>query len=228
MTMDLSTGVLRELVGEGASDIAIAPRRRSKEHMYWKSCQRADCQRHIEQRGWVTTGPAFQPFTATEYVEFMEFKHATPLPEYGSSVSNEISIGPTRFKMFLEKGGIKEFPIDQLVAYGWHRMESVLTARPDVAEATTTLREYVCEHGCPVVGPRARIFSTLEGYKAHTKVMHSEAAAPEAVGRAIANTLQRGAGVNAPDVASIAAAIVSALQTSGVIPTPPATAGVKS
>ena len=222
MTMDLSTGILRELVGEGASDIAIAPRRRSKELMYWKTCQREDCQRHIEQRGWVTMGPAFQPFTATEYVEFMEFKHATPLPAYGSSISNEMAIGPTRFKMLLEKGGIKEFAIDQLIAYGWHRMESILTARPDVAEATITLREYICEHGCPTVGPRARVFSTIEGYKAHTKVMHSEAAAPEAVGRAIATTLQRGTGVNAPDIASIAAAVVLALQSSGIIAAPPA------
>ena len=216
MTMEttISTNILRDLVGQGAGEVALTPRRqRSKEFMYWRTCQRDNCERHVEQRGWVTVGPAFQPFTATEYVEFMETKHATPLQDYGHSVSNEMAIGPSRFKMLLEKGGIKEFAVDQLIAYGWHRMESVLAARPDVAAAVSTggFQDYICEHGCPVVGRRARVFSTLEGYKAHVKVAHSESAAPEAVGRAIANNLKGNVAGNAPDIASIAAAVVAAM-----------------
>jgi len=218
---DMSTDLLREMVGSGANgDIALSNRRRGRELMYWHGCQREDCNRHIEQRGWILLGPAFNPFTSVEYVEFMQSKHATPIEGYGN-VSMDLATGPTRFKVLLEKNGLKEFPLDQLVAYGWHRSATLLQARPDLAEAIGKVQEYACEHGCPTVGPRARVFSSLEAYKQHTKVNHQETAAPEAVGRAIATTLGRNPGAgNGAEIAEIVASVIAGLQQSGW--TPPA------
>ena len=213
MTTDI---LLRELVSEGANELA-APARGSRQFQYWRNCEREDCNRHKKQQGWLMLGPAFQPNTATEYVEFIRNKHATPLDAYGTSSDNSMAVGPNRFDMMLKKGGIKDFPIEQLIAYGWHRSKTILDSRADLAKAVKDLHEYSCEHGCPTTGVSAKIFSTIEDYKTHEKVMHPEASAPAAVGRAIASTLQREGASNGADIASIVTAVIAGLKSEGML-----------
>lgn len=208
--IELGQGVLRDLVSQGGSEIAIATRRRTKEYQYWRGCELDNCNRHIEQRGWIIVGPSFQPYTAIEYVEFQQGKHATPLVEYGFSSHNMMIEGQTRYNKLIEQGGIKEFPKDQLTAYGWHRYPTIRLARSDLQFDE---QEYACENGCPTTGPRARIFMAADDLAQHVRAVHQEAAAPAAVGNAIAKAMQ---GQN-NDITSVIAAVMVALKDAGVI-----------
>ena len=181
VTPAVSDNDLARAISGGTEDVAITatPRRdRARKLQYWRKC--AGCGIHTEENSWITTGPSNNLFTAQEYYGFMEVKHAQPLDErkYGSFHEGELFQPNTRFKPMIEKGGITEFPIDQMVAYGWHRLNSVRMFRPDLAEAAPA--DIKCELGCP-----NRVFTSQQVYQDHVSVMHAESAANETMGRHI-------------------------------------------
>lgn len=163
-----------------------AVRRRTKELQYWRlhTCPRS-CVNHTTRKNWVTTGPVLSPYTAVEYTDFMETKHAQPLSRDFGTDSGRNSIVPgsgmmhdaaTRFVPLIRNNGIDEFPADQLVAYGWHRIPNIRQARPDLQEYLDN--DIYCEYGCP-----ERVFGSEKAYAKHVTALHSEAAGARAVGK---------------------------------------------
>ena len=193
--------------------------RHSKEKQYWKSCIMEDCLTHQTQKGWIMIGPALQPRTAVEYTEFMEIKHATPLPKYGRAASGMMFDGPTRLVPLIEAGGINEIPIEQLTEYGWHRKPTMLKLLPMLEGLAE--KDIICEEGCPTTGPKTRWFANAMEYNKHVSIMHKEAAAPKAIGRefsaAIAaieasRTANPASGFTKEDLKAFAVAIAQALK----------------
>lgn len=162
-----------------------APTQHSKEYIYWKLCTFENCSQH-SQRGWVVIGPALQPRTAMEYSEFQQVKHATPLPQYGRNAAGKMVDGATRLIPLIEAGGIHEIPIEQAVAYQWHRKPALVKLLPELEGIPT----YPCNHGCDTRGPRARVFNTTSGLEKHIKVMHKDVAQPAAIGREIGKVIE--------------------------------------
>jgi hypothetical protein len=70
--------------------------------MYWRN-----------SRGWIIIAPGW----ATEIEEYT-MRDFQPLPKYGRFKLEEIP-KHQRYTRILERGGAKEFPIDQIVALGW-------------------------------------------------------------------------------------------------------------
>lgn len=198
---------------------AVSLRRKNKSLQYWRKCSGTrpngqNCSIHTQDWNWITTGPVMSPLTAIEYSEFMASKHMTPLSEYGqyevglvAGQDYNLSDQFSRFKAILDKGGLKEFPFDQMVAYNWHRI-------PLIREAFPALQEVVdirCEHGCI-----NRLFTKPSDYEAHCQVVHKDAEAPRAIGREFSAALDKMSGVGnvSPEmIAAIVAATVKAMNT---------------
>lgn len=88
--------------------------------------------------GWITTGP-----TTPSNRSAMEYKGATFLPQYGEFANGTAAGAPQErdargvawnpadepWRMIFQRGGGKEFPADQIIAYRWH-------VRPPYREVT--------------------------------------------------------------------------------------------
>src|SRR3990167_2797318 len=205
-------GILGRQSNESLPQI-MGTTRNSREVIYWRKC--GGCSRHTNDFNWITTGPAMSTHTAVEYSEFQAFKHATPLPQYGRIVTGkvngqkyDITDPSTRFAYIIEAGGLHEFPIDQMIAYNWHKIPVIKQAVPQLADVV----DIHCEHGCPT----NRTFSQMAHYQDHISVMHKEVAQPEAIGRrfqeAVASLNKQQANVSPELLVQIVAAVAAAMQ----------------
>lgn len=171
---------------QGGPDEVMPARRQSRQITYWKlhTCD-SDCSRHLRRKGWVTTGPVMSPLTAQEWAEFRIIHHALPLDEqnpnkYGMYEDGPIFSGIDRFAPLLEQGGINFFPSEQLIQYGWARIDEVKKARPDVADF-----EYiVCDYDCGV-----KPFHSKDGYQRHLTAYHRDASSAQAVGQQVQSAM---------------------------------------
>lgn len=178
---------------QGHPDIkegATFSRRDTRRVMYWKMCQDEGCLQHQTRKGWITTGPARGRYSNVEFFEFEQGKHATPLDDYGSYIPDELSspsgrqLNGERFTPLIEKDGIKEFPLDQLIAYNWHRIDAVVKAVPRLKE----VKEFPCEHGC---NPQRRVFKSPDELQKHYRGLHPEVAAPSEMGKHLERAMQQ-------------------------------------
>lgn len=199
------------LAGMGRGD-AILPQSaagRSKQIQYWKKC--TGCSYHIEELGWVTTGPVMSPRTSIEYTEFQANKHSTPLDIYGqwtigkvNGQKYDLTDPPRRFQAIIELGGINEFPLDQMQAYNWHRFPIMTKVRPELLNVV----EIPCVYGCS-----NRKFVGQDSYNNHINVMHKDVMAPEAMGRSLQaaiSTMNTNNQMNPETLASIVTAVMAA------------------
>ena len=175
---------LESALGSNSYDQAGVPQavpkgRIGRQLQYWKLCQLEDCTIHYQSKGWVVTGPALSPATATEWSQFMENKHATPLTKYGKWDNGEVFTAVNRFGPLIRGGGIREIPLEQMIAYKWHLKPDVVQAVPELADVVVLY----CEHGCQTRGPRMRTFVTEEARTKHNKVMHQEIVGPTLIGK---------------------------------------------
>lgn len=198
--------------GTAPSGEALVSRRKQREVMYWRvfACDDS-CPRHKNSKGWIQIGPKLSPNTAIEYTEFLESKHAEPLKDYGADAGRGPNGGgdmlepSTRYDRILRAGGLKEFPDEQIIAYGWHKLEPVLLERPHLRDVP----EYTCEYGC------SDYLTTSErAYASHVKAMHPESAGARAVGDQVGKLLERVLPTSQPqalDVNNLAAVIAQAV-----------------
>ena len=219
MTSDvLDTELANAIVGGGpVDDEAFTPisRRRYRELLYWRFCDREGCHQHTNSGGWITTGPSLNPLSAYEYVEFMASKHATPLTEYKTVEPDDIVLPATRFKPLIERGGLKEMPLGQLQAYGWHHIPAIVEARPELADTI----EFLCEHGCPREGGRKRWFLLEETLHKHYRAIHADVVAPTVMANKIAEAMEKlpeslNSGMNTEDLMGIVIAGIKAYEES--------------
>jgi hypothetical protein len=215
------------IFGRQPNDQAMSSGRKNKQLQYWRKCTGRHngniCSIHRSDLGWITTGPVMTNLTAIEYTEFMASKHATPLPQYGQY---EVGIVPgqefdltgiehgisSRYKAIVFKNGIKEFPLDQMIAYNWHRIEPIREAFPALKEVV----DISCTH-CP-----DRLFTQQKDLDTHTSIMHKESAAPEAIGNAIKQGMETvsGLGQMTPEfLTQLSVAIATAIKASNSEPT---------
>lgn len=176
-----------------ADGFVLGARGRTRRIKYWKMCERPNCPNHKQRKGWVTIGPvmATDPF---EHAKFVSVKHMTELPDsYGVEV---VGAGPmshvddakyNRFYTIVLNGGLKEFPPDQIVSLGWHKIPEVMeNLEPHVRDAVETIAKDIkrCPYGCHTLyGPRE--FLTERDLSNHIRGMHKEAVAAVAVSDAV-------------------------------------------
>ncbi len=197
--------LMREVLGlEDPKDRTRQTRREPKKLMYFRLCDGETCSVHPQGEGWVTMGPASGVITAQEHAEFSEAKHATPLTAYGRHDLDAVANPSTRYGPLISEGGIKELPIGQMRAFGWHRIPAVVALVPELADTV----EYYCENGCPKAGKRGRWFLSEDILKKHTEALHRDAAAPAAVGRHIVQALKDVSEYQAMDTERLVATVI--------------------
>lgn len=211
----------RSIVGRGSGlETEVAPsRRQAKMFTYMKLCREDNCPSHVNRKGWLTVGPALQPLTMQEHMEFLQSKHATVvLKDDGSPYRidmNDLTAHPAqRFEPLLAEGldQLKHLPLDQMQAMGWHRMPAVVAAVPALEDTV----EYYCEHGCAQTGTDARWFLEEDIVRKHVLAVHGAAAAPDAMGRRISEAMEQMGGFQGMDPVALATAIVTALEARDV------------
>lgn len=209
--------ILSGMVGTGFNNVpdTAGSSSRDRRLQYWRSCP--GCDVHTEQHGWIMLGPVMGPNTAVAFVEFQNGKHATPLPQYGqylagksANLKYDITEPSQRFRPIIEEGGINEFPLDQMVAYNWHRYEVMRRVRPELS----LVEDIRCQHGCS-----NRLFTQESHYRDHISVMHKEVAQPEAIGRQFKEAIERlgaqqnnGGSLTVEQITAIGIAIAQALK----------------
>ena len=169
-------------------DEAMPSSRQSRQITYWKlhTCDN-DCSRHLKRKGWVTTGPVMSPLTASEWAEFRIIHHALPLDEqnpnkYGKFEDGPIFAGLGRFEPLLEQGGIVFFPKEQLIQYGWAKIDAVKKARPDLGD----FKYITCDYDCGV-----KPFHNKDGYNRHLTAYHRDASSAQAVGQQVQSAMSQ-------------------------------------
>lgn len=174
--------------GPNKFDEAMPSSRQSRQITYWKlhNCDN-DCARHIKRKGWVTTGPVMSPLTAQEWAEFRIIHHAVPLDEqdpnkFGKYEDGPIFEGLGRFEPLLEQGGIRFFPKEQLIQYGWARIDAVKKARPDLGD----FKYIECDYDCGV-----KPFHNKDGYNRHLTAYHRDASSAQAVGQQVQSAMSQ-------------------------------------
>ena len=155
-------------------------KRKDLEYIYWKRCERERCFRHSDkltgvnlQRGWVVTGPS-EASDPRGFDRYVRAKHMTPLPQYGAFPIGEASIitgGRTRLIELVNRGGLLEVPLDQMIAYNWDKIPLLRMNVP----ALTGVNRWPCKYGC--IG---RDFTSQDGYKEHIKAIHENLMVQEA------------------------------------------------
>ena len=161
---------------------------------YWKKCtgeyKDQMCQSHGDDLGWIMVGPWPNRFTMYEVQEFELAKHATrlddkyiqpPVEDPSRLVTNELKNPITRFAPLIRNGGIHEMPLEQMIAYNWHRLPVFRKEFPELEKVV----DIPCEFGCALKGRNARIFTSVDGYRQHVKIVHSDVQAPKAIGEVI-------------------------------------------
>ena len=216
MTSEVSgSDILQGMLGNSNVIVAESAQQKAKEVIYWRKC--LGCDYHTRDNGYITIGPAMSPRTAIEFSEFQANKHATPLPQFGRYVVGKVTgqkydlTNPaTKYAAIIELGGIKEFPLEQMIEYNWHRYEVMRRVRPELEQALAN--ELTCIHGCV-----NRKFNTAADYQAHCSVMHKDIIQSESIGRqfkeAITNMGGNGTGqLNADLIQQIAIAMSLAMK----------------
>jgi hypothetical protein len=175
---------------------------------YWRKCMRMGCPRHTDkftntnrEMGWVIVGPDMG--SPIEHARWINSKHMTPLPQYGSmSYGVDGAANPyTRFKQLIEKGGLRELPVDQIQAYNWDKIPEVAYAHPDLV-----ISRIPCDLGCV-----NRDFLTEEIYKDHISGWHSEAKGTMAIGAELGKVMRQQQQPQAVDAVAIGAAVSAAI-----------------
>lgn len=172
---------------------------------YWKKCsgeyKGLPCYNHTEDLGWIMVGPWPNRYTMYEVQEFELAKHATrlddiyispPAHDPKANTTEELKNPSTRFAPLIRNGGIAEMPLEQMIAYGWHRQSGFQKAFPELAKVV----DIYCEFGCPTTGPKARWFTKPEAYSNHVKIAHQDVQAPKAIGDVLKVALQEVAKAN--------------------------------
>lgn len=175
---------------------AVAVTERSRRLKYWKQPK--------WRGGWVTVGPDIVTDPA-EYRQYVQFKKMQELPdEFGIELVNA---GPMsgdkpgrRLEPFVRNGGLTAkdedgeyiMPASQIVAYNWHRDETVRKLRPDVANVV----EVECRYGCIDGATNSpRVFAgineeeALQKERQHSR-RHARAIETEAVGKAVSEAIK--------------------------------------
>lgn len=198
--------------------------RKNLEIQYWRMCpsdKYPNCSRHRTTQDYIITGPAMSPLSAIQYTEFQMVKHAEPLPQsYGRQEAGDMWKAATRYNQLITNGGIKEFPIRQMIEYGWHLLPLVVSARPELATAVTM----DCPHGC-----QRRHFYGVNETEArflmdkHIRAIHKDTVAPIAIGREITKAVEAVAGAKTANIdpvmiAQIVAATMAAMEQNKVSP----------
>jgi len=209
----VNDSLLNAVTGTNNDGPAATIAGRDKEVQYWRMCGDEYCTRHGGQgrnEGWISTGPVLQPFTAQEYAEFGEIKHAEPLEDYGRWNPDLFREPGQRFAKLIEGGGLKEMPDSQLLAYGWHHLPEVVADRPSLAPFLKS--EFWCEHGCPTKGTQARWFIDQEQYNVHISSEHKEVIGPSAIGEQIKNAMEAVGNAQQMDMPTLVASIMLAIK----------------
>lgn len=219
-TQDANLDILEGLYGKPGEVVDAKAPKRSKELIYWRKCK--GCQIHTQELGWITLGPAMGPYTAQEYFDFQQSKHAEPLAQYGaypagksSSSKYDVVTPERRFEPLIADFGLKgirEIPFDQMRAYNWHRIPQIVQYFPRLQEVT----DYPCEYGCP---PNKK-FTSPELLSQHVRVWHNDVAQPQAVGKEISKAIEAVAGGNNSISPETIAAIVMAVREAMSTTTP--------
>lgn len=163
---------------------------RYKELQYWRKCK--GCQIHTQELGWIVLGPAMSQHTAVEYYQYQRSKHAEPLDKYGTYATGKASVGSdkskynvvesgfNRFEPLIEQNGFHEFPIDQMIAYNWHRYPTFVKYVPELAN----VEEFPCTY-C-----EGRRFTQPEHLRIHISAKHENVAQPVAIGKEISKAIE--------------------------------------
>lgn len=183
----------------GGGEIELQTKSRGLMLQYWKKCERQFCNRHREDKGWITIGPSLSD--PLRHAQYLNEKHMTPLPQYGTQPPGPSSSMLQRglgYELIVSNGGLKEFPVEQVQALGWDMIPAVREARPEVA-----LNRSWCDQ-C-----YGRSFVSPESLAAHMSVMHKEVAPARAIGAEVKGAVE--AVTKATDPTAMVTAIMQAL-----------------
>lgn len=199
--------VINQIYPQSGGNLTPSSIDRSKKLQYWRKCK--GCELHSQENNWIVLGPTMSPMTAMEFAEYQNSKHATPLPQYGQYIVGkhpnqkyDVTVPGERFRYIIEQDGINEFPIDQMIAYNWHRYEALQKIYPELKAVV----DIPCEHGCV-----NRKFTSQEQYNSHISVMHKDVAQPEAIGRQFRAAIETMNSNGKTDIAAIVAAVMAAM-----------------
>lgn len=172
----------------GAAEEEEAPKRQYLTFQYWRKCTREYCRRHTDkysgvnlEKGWIFFGPSLSDEIG--HSRYIRVKHAEPLPQYGdypTGEQSELATPATRFGPIVQKGGIYEFPPEQLIALGWDKIPVIAKMRPDIAG----FQRIPCQYGCP------RDFNSLEDVRTHIQAVHKEVTSQEVAGRNLKESME--------------------------------------
>jgi len=209
------------------NEVAPIPMKRGKRVKYWRMCTRENCRIHRGRKGWITIGPTRQ--TPIEHSQFVTVKHMEELPDSygveldgGGPMTSPLDDGWGRYYTILANGGLKEFPADQIVALGWHKIPQLYEALPDHTRREVdalTSKVFPCVYGCFEDGA-PKVFYKEELLARHIKAQHKDAVAAMAVGNAVKDA------VHQPEredkiAQVVAAAVAQTLMQMGIEPTSP-------
>lgn len=205
--------VLTDMFGSSVmAPIASGITEKNKQLIYWKKCQ--GCQIHKKELGWVVVGTAMGPHTMNEYYTLLNHKHFTPLEKYGqwligknSGQKYDLTDSAHRFDALIMAGGLLEIPYDQMKAYNWHKFPEIVKYVPELANVI----EYSCEYCTD------KVYTDAKHLAVHTKIWHQDVAQPKAIGQEISRAIAAVGSVNNENIAAIVAAVVAAMQSSGVV-----------
>lgn len=166
----------------GGDDAVAKTSKRSLTYQYWRKCRRENCSKHLArdvgrnvESGWITVGPSMSD--PLQHADYINIKHMEPLPQYGVMTIGErdaVMTGNGRYEQILLRGGIHEFPAEQIIAYNWDMIPAVREARPDAVG-----ERIWCDH-CVRRG-----FTSPDAKASHDKVVHADLAATKGLSAAV-------------------------------------------
>lgn len=143
---------------------------------------------HPGMPGWVFIAPGW-PIEAYNYIK----RGATELDQYGEfyltkNVEQKWSASLEPFRQILARGGGAEFPVDQVVEFGWHR-KPPYGVKGDPKELFPQLR------GVEIHDAQCRQchrwFKDEESRDKHYEFMHRSVAESRAIGTAVAEAMAK-------------------------------------
>ena len=147
-------------------------------HMYY----------HRPQNGEVTFSAAWE----TEYLSRLR-SGFIPLPQYGTFVLTERPGDrwvPNKdpWRQILERGGIKEFPLHQILELGWHLTPPKVNGKP--IEIPQLKGKTIPDYICPFCFRPERHFYAERLLNSHMTVMHKEQAGQMRAAQQLEKALQ--------------------------------------
>lgn len=211
VTQTESAELFEGLFGKTQEVVAGGVAEKNKLIQYWKKC--TGCQIHKDELGWVVIGPAMSEYTMQEYYTYLNHKHWVPLEKYGQYLIGnnpnqkyDLTKPETRFQALADNNGIGEIPIDQMIAYNWHRIPAVAKYFPELQEVV----DYRCEY-CP-----DKVYTQQQHLAVHTRIWHADVAQSKAVGQEISRAIgavTAGNSFSPTDIAAIVVAVREALKS---------------